>query len=162
LHGILKRSSILPLERAMDKQEPRQPNFPTVEFAIDAIADWVNRYRSHAGEDLGQCDAEEVRLIAKDLGISASELRSIASKGPGGADPLRRLLGVLEIDPARIAQLQPGVLRDLQKVCAGCADKKRCVHELSDGTAAEHFHEFCPNAYTLDALLAEKLAAEKH
>jgi hypothetical protein len=32
------------------------------------------------------------------------------------------------------------------------ANKKRCEHELANGTAGEHFRDFCPNAFTLDAL----------
>jgi hypothetical protein len=47
-------------------------------------------------------------------------------------------------------------MRDLQRLCISCSEKQRCAHELDVGSAAEHFRQYCPNAYTLDALLTEK------
>jgi hypothetical protein len=48
------------------------------------------------------------------------------------------------------------IMRDLQRLCITCAQKKRCGHELAAGTAGENFREFCPNAYTLEALFEGK------
>ena len=53
-------------------------------------------------------------------------------------------------------------MRDLQRLCMVCAQKGHCQHELAQGTAAEHFREFCPNAYTLDALFKQKMRPSKH
>lgn len=147
----------------MPNRDSQTTHYPTVELVLDSIADWVNRYRNGTGshKDFGQCDGAEVMRIADDLGVSSSELRDIASKGPGGADLLRRMLDALHVDPNEIINANPGVMRDLQRLCANCADKKRCAHELDDGTAAEHFHEFCPNAFTLDALFKDKLQPAK-
>jgi hypothetical protein len=36
-----------------------------------------------------------------------------------------------------------------------CGHKRRCAHDLAEGTGAEHYKEYCPNAYTLDMLFAE-------
>jgi hypothetical protein len=91
--------------------------------------------------------------IARDLGASPTELREFARKGSGAADLLQKMLIALKVDPDSFTMSELGVMRDLQRLCTMCAEKKRCARELADGTAAEHFHEFCPNAQTLDALL---------
>jgi hypothetical protein len=138
----------------MPHREMQQTSYPTVQTVLGAIASWVNHYREHAGvhNQFGQCDADEVANIAHDLNIPQAELREIASKGPGSADKLQQMLLALKVDPAALAKNDPGVMRDLQRLCVNCAHKQQCAHELDVGTAAAHFHEFCPNAYTLDAL----------
>lgn len=136
----------------------QQANYPAVDFVLNAIADWVSRYRDAIGQanQLGQCSPEEVSQIAKDLGVSTIELRELATKGPHSADLLQEMLVALDVDPKVIARTDPLVMRDLQRLCVNCGDKNRCGREMAKGTAAAHFHEFCPNAFTLDALFEEK------
>lgn len=138
----------------MPNHSPQQPNYPAVQMILGAIADWVNHYRERTGlrDEFGQCDPAEVMQIAKDLNIPAADLRVLATKGPGSADKLQRMLVALKIDPAALAKTDPVVMRDLQRLCVTCGHKQQCAHELEVGTAAAHFHEFCPNSYTLDAL----------
>ena len=141
----------------MPGQSPKVA-YPTVEFVLGAIAGWINRYRHLHGttDELGHCTQDEVRQIAKDLGVSVNDLRGVAEKGPGAADVLQKLLLALSVDPNALAKSDPATMRDLQRVCVVCDRKGRCQEELAAGTAAEHFREFCPNAYTLDALFKEK------
>ncbi len=138
----------------MPNRETQQPSFPTVQMVLGAIAHWVNYYREHAGvrDQFGQCDAAEVAQIASDLNIPQSELREIAAKSPGSADKLQQMLLALKVDPVALAKSDPAVMRDLQRLCVTCGHKQQCAHELDVGSAAAHFHEFCPNSYTLDAL----------
>lgn len=144
--------------------EPHTAKHPTVEAVVHAIADWVNKYRHKLGNygGLEQCGPDEVMQIAKDLGVPASDLRAMASKGPGAADLLEKMLVALNVNPHALMQSDPATMRDLQRLCITCANKKRCQHELAQGTAAEHFHEFCPNAFTLDAVFKQKAAATHH
>ena len=139
----------------MRNTDNRQPVHPTVDSVFGAIADWVRKYRSHAGngDAFGQCGPDEVKQIAKDLGMSPAELRAIARKEPGAADLLQKMLFALGIAPETLMKRDPAVMRDLQRLCMSCSHKSRCQHELAVGEAAERFHEFCPNAFTLDALL---------
>lgn len=148
----------------MSNRDTRLPSYSTVELVLGAISDWVNKYRNGLvpHKEFEQCGPDEVKQMASDLGVPLSELREIANKGPGGADLLSKMLVALKVDPNEIAKANPGVMRDLQRLCVSCGDKKRCQHELTDGTAAEHFHEYCPNAFTLDALFKEKAEAVKH
>jgi hypothetical protein len=135
-----------------------EQHYPTVEFVLDAIAGWINKYRNMHGahNELEHCSQEDVMQIAKDLGVSVSDLRGLAAKGPGAAATLQKMLLALSVDPQEVAKADPAVMRDLQRLCVVCGQKRRCQHELARGTAAEHFREFCPNAYTLDALLQKQ------
>jgi hypothetical protein len=143
--------------------KPDMPKHATIELVVGAIADWVNKYRLSFGDGgLDRCGPDEVNQIAKDLGISTSQLQDIVDKGPGAADLLRKMLAALHVDLEVIATAEPAVLRDLQRLCAACDRKSQCRHEMAAGTAAAHFHEFCPNAFTLDALLEQKAASARH
>ena len=152
------------MEGAVPNNEQQQPHFPVLEMVLNSIADWVNTYRSSLGHGSGlsRCDRAEVMQIAKDLGVSPGELRELSNKGPGSADLVQKMLLALGIDAKALAQSDPLVMRDLQRLCTTCGDKGRCVHELADGTATAHFHEFCPNAFTLDALFADKNKTISH
>lgn len=142
----------------------QQQHFPVLEMVLNSIADWVNNYRSSLGHGAGlsRCDRDEVMQIASDLGVSPGELRDLSNKGPGSADLVQKMLLALGIDAKALSQSDPLVMRDLQRLCTTCGDKGRCTHELADGTAQAHFHEFCPNAFTLDALFADKNKSTTH
>ena len=93
--------------------------------------------------------------IAHDLGLSPNELRSLASRGPGAAKEMPKLLEALHISIARIAERDPLVLRDLQRVCSLCDSKRRCHGDIAAGTLAEHYQDYCPNAQTMEALASD-------
>jgi hypothetical protein len=148
----------------MPDSDMQQARYPTVDFVVNAIAGWVNKYRSiHASRnELGECSPEDVTRIAADIGIPPGELRALAAKGPDSARLLEKLLLKLHVDPAQLANANPAIMRDLQRLCVVCGQKERCQHELSEGTAADHFREYCPNAFTLDALFRQKTDPSKH
>ncbi|HXX25540.1 MAG TPA: helix-turn-helix transcriptional regulator [Pseudolabrys sp.] len=135
-----------------------------LDTVFGAIADWVSRYRRHIAERnvFGGCAPEEVQQVAKELGLSASELRSLARKDPGSADNLQKMLLALDVDPDKLAKSDSAVMRDLQRLCMMCDHKRQCQRELAKGEATEHFHEFCPNAFTLDALLKRETLPFQH
>ena len=76
----------------MRNTDEQRTAHPTVDFVLGAIAGWVDKYRSHRGDAFGRCSPDEVKQIAKDLGMSSHELRGIARKGPGSADLLQKML----------------------------------------------------------------------
>lgn len=133
-----------------------EPNthYPIVDAALATIADWVNRCRQLTlPSAFGECDSKEIARIAADLGITADDLRDFAEAKPGSAEFLGHILPALGIDPDALTKADPLVMRDLQRLCVTCQNKTRCRHELEETSAAAHFHEFCPNAVTLDAIL---------
>ena len=135
-----------------------RPNHPTLAPILGAIADWVKKYRYAAGlrNELAYCGPEEIANTARELGLSSRDLYRIARKGPNAADLLQKMLLALGVNPQTLASQDPLIMRDLQRLCIMCGQKKQCKHELAAGTAGKNFHEFCPNAFTLEALLSGK------
>lgn len=102
---------------------------------------------AHAIENVST-QALEYKLV----GMNTNQLCELMNMVPGAADLLQKMLVVLHVDPQEVAKTNPAVLRDLQRLCITCSNKKQCAHDLAQGTAAKHFHDYCPNAFTLDAL----------
>ena len=132
--------------------------YPLVEAALAAIADWVTNYRNAIGlkNEFAMCGPDEVMRMAKDIGVTPSQLEELVRKGPDSANLLKRMLVALHVDPKIIAEIDPLIMREMKWLCITCSNKKRCEHELAKSTATEHFHEFCPNAVSIDELLDQK------
>jgi hypothetical protein len=94
--------------------------------------------------------------IAHDLAVSPAELRVLAGKWPD--DLLHRRLEQLDLDRAHV---EPQVLRDLERVCTLCGSKRRCRHELAGNPYDSRWIEYCPNATTLSALVADRFDSRK-
>lgn len=132
--------------------------YPALDMVLDAVAKWVKKYRYAAGlrEEMARCGSDEVARAAQDLGVSSRELVSLAKKGPNAADLLLKLLSALGVDPKALSLEDPATMRDLQRLCISCSAKGECTHQLAAGTAAQNYHDFCPNSYTLDFLRKSK------
>jgi pyrroloquinoline quinone (PQQ) biosynthesis protein C len=146
------------MEGVMPSPIDEKPAYRSVEPILDAIANWVKKYRYAAGlrDELARCRPEEVAQTAHELGLSSRELYRLASKGPHAADLLKKMLLALGVNPKTLASQDPLLMRDLQRLCISCDHKKQCKHELAAGTAAKHYRNFCPNAFTLDAIFDAK------
>ena len=97
----------------MTDDQVRQDDYPTVNFVLDAIAGWVNKYRALAGarDELGQCSPEDVRQIANDLRISVGELRTMSAKNPHAVEV--KMLTALSVDPEALATSDLATMHDL-------------------------------------------------
>ena len=126
----------------------------TIKPILEAIASWVKKYRHAVGlrGEFAHCGAEEVALIARDIGVSPDELIFVANKGPHAADELPKLLRALGVDPQKLNSDDPALMRSLQRICISCGHKDQCQHNLAAGTAVDKYHDYCPNAMSLDAL----------
>ncbi|MGA7739273.1 MAG: hypothetical protein WCB22_28120, partial [Pseudolabrys sp.] len=62
----------------------------------------------------------------------------------------------LGVDANALEHNDPLVMRDLQRLCTTCGDKRQCQFDLANGVSADNFRDYCPNAFTLDALLKVK------
>src|SRR5690242_13607327 len=94
---------------------------------VEALKRWFQRNAS--AREVGDLDLEELSSIARDLGISATELSVLASHNKDAADLLYRRMEQLRLDPNHV---DVGVLRDLQRCCSNCGLKTLCAHELED------------------------------
>jgi len=124
--------------------------FPRLELVISTFADWLKHRREM--REMRELDRGEFDRIASDLRVSPIELEDLVRHGPHSADELPKMLKELGISEADLAKTQPVLLRDMERVCALCGQKRQCDHDLLAGTAAEHFVDYCPNAPTIEQL----------
>src|SRR6516165_7066090 len=121
-----------------------------------AISQWWREWtrRASARFELKCCGEEEVERMAKDVGLSASELRSVAKLGPASADLLLRRMAALDLDRKEVSRTEPRTFQDLQRVCSMCRSHRRCKRDLAHDAADPAWQDYCPNAATLMALNA--------
>jgi len=104
--------------------------------------------------DLKCCAEQDLERMAKDLGITVSELHKFASQGPESADLLLRRMAVLDLDKKEVSEIAPQTLRELQRTCTLCANKRLCARDLARDASNPAWENYCPNAATLMALNA--------
>ena len=122
---------------------------------FDAILQWFRGFAASGSESELKCFAEaDVERIAKDVGVSATELRTLAMYGPEAADLLLRRMAALDLDRNEVARIEPQTFQDLQRVCIMCDHHRRCSGDFARDPASEAWKEYCPNAATLIALNA--------
>jgi hypothetical protein len=111
--------------------------------------------------DLDRCGSAEVERIARDVGVSRTDLSTLAGKWPDAADLLYWRMNEIKLDRKEVTQADPEVMRDLQRVCTVCGSKWRCEHELAEKPSDPAWQKYCPNATTLSALAIERAAKMK-
>jgi hypothetical protein len=122
---------------------------------IKAISQWLRDWaRKRSALELRCCGEEEVERMARDIGMSASELRRIAALGPDSADLLLRRMAALDLDRKEVSRTESRTFQDLQRVCTMCNSKRRCKRDLAHDSDDPVWQDYCPNAATLMALNA--------
>ena len=124
--------------------------YPAVELLINTFGDWLKHRRELS--EIRQMDRSDFDRLASDLRVSSTDLDELVRQGPHAADELPKLLKALGIDEADLVRTQPMLLRDMERVCALCANKRQCDRDLAAGTSAEHYQGYCLNAPTIDLL----------
>lgn len=142
----------------MNRQPIAHPDYDSLQSVLKSIAQWIMKYRDarNIRNELVNCGPDEVANIARDLRLSPSELVILARNGSNAADLLQDLLNVLGLDKNAIENDEPLVMRDLERLCTTCHKKRRCRLDFANGVIADNFRDYCPNAFTLEALLQEK------
>ena len=128
----------------------RSKSHGSIEALITIFSDWL-RHRRELNE-MRQLDRADFDRIACDLRVSPDDLEQLVRNGPHAADELPKLLKTLGIDEATLANTQPFLLRDMERVCAMCEQKRQCDRDLADGTSAERYQDYCANAPTIERL----------
>ena len=123
---------------------------------------WRSWSRQRTGlAELESCGAAEVEHIARDLGMSRPELSILAGKWPDAADFLFQRMEQVDLSRAELARAEPQVLRDLERVCTLCGSKRKCEYDLMVHPSLPVWTEYCPNAPTINALIAERSDGRK-
>jgi hypothetical protein len=121
---------------------------PVPEAVADVVREWEEIAASPRElEAFGRAMANMV----KDLGLSPTELRALATKG-SNAKELPCLLEALRISIRALAEKEPMLLNDLRRACAVCAHKQECDSDIAAGTLVPSYQRYCLNVDTLNAL----------
>ena len=124
--------------------------YPIVQDLIESFAGWLKHRREM--HEMRQLDRADFDRIAGDLRIAPDDLEALVRHGKHAADELPKMLEQLGISAEGLGRAQPLLLRDMERVCALCHNKGQCDRDLANGTAAENYQGYCPNASTLEAL----------
>jgi len=121
----------------------------------------LRRWRSRAGRafDLALSDPMEKDQIARDIGVSSTELCQLAKSGTDAADLLEQRMAALDLDPKEVARVSPATMRDLERVCTFCKKHRRCARDLARNASDPVWKEYCPNLEPLTSLDAMPWAA---
>ena len=128
----------------------QQTPYPVVSRVVDIFGEWLKHRREL--REMREIDAANFGRIAGDLRMSSADLEALVRQGPHAADELPKMLAALGIDQDDLTRTEPVVLRDMERVCALCGQKRRCDRDLAAGTSAAHYQEYCANAHTIDSL----------
>jgi len=138
------------------KQDPStHADYESLHSIVDSLVQWVRsrRLAREACNDLANCGPDEVAQIIRDLRLQPGELAGLIKRGPDAADLVQELLPAVGIDVQSLEQDDPATMHDLQRLCTICSDKRQCRLDLANGKIVEKFRDYCPNAFTVDALL---------
>jgi hypothetical protein len=109
------------------------------------IRDWWMR-----GE-LDRLDQRELQRVGAELGLTASDLRDLAARGPEAAALLAQRMTALGLTRSDVERAALGLMRDLERTCACCGLKRRCEADLASRRADHGWKAYCPNAIALEA-----------
>jgi hypothetical protein len=113
---------------------------------LGRIEDWAR------GPELGRLRDEDVRHLAHDLGLDASDLTRLAAGESDASRLLYARLQSLGLSMAEIEAKGVGLARDLERTCAFCPDKALCEHDLAERPEATDWRRICPNIWTFDEM----------
>jgi hypothetical protein len=101
----------------------------------------------------------EAEHIARELGLSLSDLHTLAGKGAGAAALLDKRMTLLGLNSDDLARAGIATERDLQRTCTLCDQHRRCARDLNSQDRSDCWLDYCPNTYTL---LAMRKARREH
>ena len=93
--------------------------------AVGALLARIGRWWQR-GDDLHALDGAEIERIAADLSIDTGTLKDLGTRGPGSSDLLYERMRVLGMSKEEVDRAAEGFLRDLQRTCVCCDQKRIC------------------------------------
>jgi hypothetical protein len=135
---------------AVPKTEPH-------EGLLTRLLAWLET--SLAGNELERMSADDVRNLAHDIGLDASELVRLAA---GESDAARLLYARLEQLGFTMAEIEAegaGSARDMERACGLCAERGLCEHDLRERPESPAWRKICPNNWTFEVM--ERLKAAR-
>ena len=119
---------------------------------IAAVCDWTRHH-------IDDCASYEIERMARDVGLSPSELRRMSKLKADAAKLVMERMAALRLNPETLSKIDPATMLDLQRLCTNCARKRRCQRDLTHRPDNSVWRQYCPNEGTLEALKFETLNA---
>lgn len=116
--------------------------------------DWI-KARLAQDSELATLSRFDLDYMAADLGITEADLRDVLPRAADNSLLMDTMMRARGLDPAVVRASCAALMRDLELTCTRCGAATRCRNELAEGTAVAHCHEYCGNAETFAALLAD-------
>ncbi len=121
---------------------------------MGSIRDWLARGSQR--REFGLLAADDADRILGENGISRSDFIRIVNAPLASDDLLSPTMRSLGLEADEVRAREPAVMRDLERVCAMCSDRRRCNDQLREGRAAVSYRDYCPNASTFGSLMADR------
>lgn len=131
---------------------------PTMNFAVNeaivaSIRNWLDR--TNLRRSMAGMDGHDREQVLAECGLSRSDLDRLARMPLFSEDLLSPLMRTIGLDPEEIGATEPALMRDLQRVCMACHNRRRCRRSVKHGHAAALYRTFCPNAPAFDGIAAQ-------
>lgn len=122
--------------------------------AFGRLLEWWHETRDRWARmaELRSLAPEELERVACDFGVSPTELIDMAERPGGTQGLLEKRLAALHLDPEEIRQLSPMILRDLERTCSMCPERKQCKDDMAISALEPGWESYCPNSGTLRTL----------
>jgi hypothetical protein len=124
-------------------------DYPNSRWWVEVVVWWRNLRAGLAR--FNELDGGTLGIIAKDVGLSAGQLQTVAARGPNAADQVQLRLEALHLHDSTVSG---DVMRDLERVCTVCDSKRKCKRDFVHFPDDAAWEAYCPNASTFDALKA--------
>jgi hypothetical protein len=102
--------------------------------------------------EIDRLESSEVSRMARDLGMSSEDLRTLDASTCRDAAALPRRLNALGLRRKILETENRAVLRDMQRVCSFCESKGVCQGDLDNRPDDPRWEQYCPNAATIHEL----------
>jgi uncharacterized protein DUF6455 len=141
----------------MAEENAGRSGFPGFGPIMNVVVEWGRLCRVAFGgrDELVQSLRQESVRAAHAFAAQTAGLMQSVPGWPQAAILLRRMMIALGLDPDSPALKDHAAIGELQRTCAACEHKPECADDLANGTAAENFYAYCPNAKTLDSIYVE-------
>lgn len=121
---------------------------------IGHVVSWARKLSARFGQtsELQKLDPDEINRIARDFGVSVSDLLTLAKSDGHVQELLTQRLAEMGLSEKLLQDRHPKEFGDLNRVCASCVSTKRCTNDFLQHKSGHS--DYCPNTDTLEALRA--------
>jgi hypothetical protein len=122
-------------------------------FAVDYMDD---RRRTNAMKrEFGDLGADECSAILSDLGLTSQDFHEAMRLPYASQDLSAAALESLRVHRAAFRTRYGAWNRDIERTCMMCLHRRRCLRELTEGTFAASYRQFCPNRENLGDVVSD-------